>query len=341
MIKKASKKAVKGVEIAIEHKGKLSFVIIVISIIACWYFWADIVTFFRDDIPRIWNTFYQGIVDNWFTIGLTIFAYKFTLLVVSNLSKRFIINRSVDRFKKSLIYSELDELIHISAGIATDNFKRKVKELEQIPFVGKMIALFINTISAIIALVVAIYTLVKTGLFKYFLGKIFSAQFWNFILMFVMNIPGFFIITGLIIWIWLENHIPWIPRFYYWVSMKVRFILDPIWDSIVVPISEEVANWLMVVEEKVFKPIGDWLDNLEMKIIHRLQEYIYYQRGDRNYKRYMRLVRIHNAKQLREKKQKEKEMRVRQFGINRRRIQSLREMKKKKEEKEKTRAKSS
>ncbi len=334
-MKKVIKGAKKIAELAVEHKKKLSIVTILVVLLLVWFFWADITYIITITIPNFFVELYNGITKNWLKIGLTLFLYKFTILVVSNLSKRAFINRSVERFKKSLIYSELDELIHIFFRIKSEDFYLKLKKWEEIPYIGFIISIFVKFISWILFVIMFFIALFKFGLGKLLLTKVLSAQFWTNILMFVMNIPGFFVITGLIIWLWLEAHLPWIPRFYYWVSMKLRIFLDPIWDSFVVPLAEKVSIVLISFENKVIEPIGKWFDNLELKAIYRLKEYIYYRKGEEKYNKYMKLVRIHNTSQLREKEKKLKELRVKQFSVMRRRVETLRKLKQKKKKKEK------
>jgi len=310
-------------------------------VVAVIFFWNDIVNvvlveipkFFLETISNFFKDMWKGIKKNWLTIGLTIFAYKFTLLVVSNLSKRFIINRSVDRFKKSLIFSEMDELLAIYFRIKIENFNKLVDRWEKIPFIGWFIGIVVRFLSWILFLIVLFIFIIKTGLYKVIFTKVLSAQFWTNILLFVMNIPGFFVITGLIIWLWLEAHIPWIPKFYYWVSMKFRILLDPIWDSLVIPFSKWVVEKLLIIEQNIFKPISDWFDKLELRIIHRLKEFIYYEKGEEVYEKYMELVKKHNEEQLYKKEEKAREIRIKKISAMRKRVQTLRELKKKKEAK--------
>lgn len=334
-MKKVIKGAKKTADIALEHKKKVSAVTAILIIVAIWFFWHDIVNIITVVIPTFFEGMYEGLKKNWLNIGMTIFAYKLVVLIVGNLSKRFFINRSVDRFKKSLIYSELDELLHIFIKIKSKDFKNKIEQWEEIPYIGFLISILIKFVSWIVLLVFLLVALFKFGLGKILLTKVLSAQFWSGILIFVMNIPGFFIIAGLMFWLWLETHIPWIPKFYYWISIKVRIILNPIWNKFIEPIIDLFSDIFIAFEEKVMEPIGDRLDNFELKVNKRLKFFIYNKKGSRAYKKFMKIVSLHNDKQLHEKEKKERQIRVSQFSMLRRKAKTLKMLKRKKRNKNK------
>jgi hypothetical protein len=334
MVKKAIKKGKKVGEVINRNKLISSLILFVLVVVLAWFYWADIVKIITEVIPHTLANMYEGFKKNWLKIGLALFVYKFIVLVTVNLAKRFAINKSMDRIKKSLIYSEMDELLSIAFKIKLSKIKQKIDTLKNIPFVGWIIAMVVNFISAILAIIVFIYFLVKTGMLKFLLGKVFSAQFWTGVLTFVMNIPGFFIITGLFIWLWLEKHLPWIPRFYFWVSMKVRVLLDPIWDSIVVPFSDYMAEKLFAFEQKYIKPIGVKIDILEDKIIHSLKEYIFKEKGAKAFMRYIKIIKSHNAEQLEKKRVSDAKHQEMMKKLRVTKIKVIRELIKKRKKKE-------
>jgi len=314
------RKIKRGVKVVKEHNKKISIFLVLLFVVAVYYFWNDII-----------NTLLfllEGFKKNWRTILLGFVSYK---VVIINLSKRYAINKGVERFKKTLIYSEMDELISIWFSVISGEIKTKIKIAEELKFIGWFITFTVNILSWIIFVISTLFAIFKLGLGKLLITKVLSAQFWTAILVWLSNIPGFFTFLGVWIWIWIETKVPFIAKIYFWFSMKIRIILDPFWDRIE-PMLNNTWDYILKVELRILTPIGDFIDDLEIKIINRIKEYIYYEKGEKKYNRYMKLVVKHNAKQLAKKEENEKERRVEQFTLLRKRAIALKKLNKSKNE---------
>ncbi len=333
-----------------KNKKKVYLVFLVLFTSLLYLYWTEIVyffttqlgnfvfeeipKFFSKDIPKMYNDLIDEFKENWVKIGAFIIGAKFLFFVIYNLAKRFLINTSVDRVKKSLIHSEMDELIEISARKTLVKYAKKAERLKKIPYVGVLITVLLKIFSFAGFLVFLAIALVKFGLGKLLITKVLSAQFWTGMLVFITNIPGITYLFFLYVWLWFETHIPWVPRFYYWVSENFRILLDPIWDTVVVPIQNKISDGIDVVNEKLLIPISDWFDMLEVRIIKALKRYLYFNSDKESYKRYMKLVQEHNKMQLEKKAEHDRKIEQRQQELQKRKEQTLAKIEQRKRIKE-------
>jgi len=319
-MRKTIKKAKKAGTVAKKHIKPISIVTILIGVAAVWYFWFDIMF--------LLNEMWEQIKKNWFKVPIAFAAYKLFVLAVVNLTKRFAINKGMERFKKTIIYSEMDELLLINISI-------RYKKFKNYPIVKAFLDSFIvKTISYLFSGISFIYVSIKTGLATTMIANLFTAQFWTLVLTWIMNIPGFMTIIGLAIWLWLEANLPWVPRFYNWLYSVIRNNFGKYW-SLFEICGNYIIDDIYKFEMKYFHPMGVYLDTKEVIFIKYLKRYIYKTKGRRNYRRYRKIVIAHNNKQIANKLEKERIARVFRFGLLRRRVKMLKEYNKKMIEKEK------
>jgi hypothetical protein len=311
-MKKVIRKAKETGKVAWEHKLKILVSIVVISSLSIWFFWQEILI--------TANIFFEEFLDNWWRIGLLVLFYKIVQMSIFNLVKRFAINKSMDRFKKTIIYSEMDELFLISYSLIV---KKISKNKYVIIFLGSRL---FKVIMWLLTPVIAFFAFFETGAGAYIVGKVFAANFWTAILAWISNIPGLFTLLGLGIWIWIENKLPWIPRFYNLLYSVTRKYFGKYWVYV-----EKVANFFLDIFYKfdmvTFHKMGLWFDIRERNFIRFMKCSIYKSVGKRNYKRYMRIVETHNTNQIAKKLEKERLERVRRFTMLRKRAKILKRVK--------------
>ena len=308
------KKAKKARITAKKHIKPISIILIIIISVSVGYFWGDIMT--------LLSKLLEELKENWFKIPLAFAAYKLFVITIVNLTKRFAINKGVERFKKTIIYSEMDELLLINISIRYKIFKSyKIVKFILDSFIVKLFSFLLSSLSVL-------WISIKTGLAGTMIANLFSAQFWTLVLTWIMNIPGFITILGLAIWLWLEAYLPWVPRFYNWIYSFIKRNLGKYWT-----LFEICGNYILddiyKFEMKYFHPMGIYLDTKEVVFIKYLKRYVYNTKGRRNYRRYRKIVISHNNKQIVSKLEKERVARVFRFGILRRRVRMLKKYNKK------------
>jgi len=311
-MKKVIRKAKKAGGLAWQYKIPIALAIVVIVSFFTWFFWVEI------NIAK--DKFIEEFLDNWWRIGLLVLFYKIVQMSIFNLVKRFAINKSMDRFKKTIIYSEMDELFLISYSLIA---KKVSKNRFVIIFLESRL---FKVILWLLTPVIAFFAFFETGWGAIILGKVFAANFWTTILVWISNIPGLFTLVGLAVWIWVETTFPWVPRFYNWLYSVVRRYFGKYWVYV-----EKIGTFFLDLFYKfdmaTFHKIGLWLDIRERKFIRLMKYKIYMSVGKRNYRRYMRIVQSHNANQIAKKLEKERMERVRRFGMLRKRAEILKRVK--------------
>lgn len=250
---------------------------------------------FRIDIWSFFKDFWHDFKENWLLLPLGILAYKLGILSFTNLMKRFAINKSANKIKKLLFHGELDELITTWVHINLVDFKNW-------SIWKKILSIFPPSIAALIATVYS---------WSFFVGKFLAARFWTGvlagILAFIQSIPGFFNLITVAIWLWLEKYFPWLTGFYTWMYGVFRTLLDPIWDNFLVPIGNIILDIVVWIEVRTMLPISILVDKIEIRIIGYLKFKIFNSRGEKYYRRVMKVIEEHNNEQRRNRVKKKHE----------------------------------
>ena len=288
-MKKIKDNLKKGKEVALDNKVITSVIILSMIIAGIYIFRTEIVSFFVDS----WN---DG--RKWLLLPFAAIAYKLFYISVINLAKRFAINKGTERIKKLLFHGEIDELFGFVYSIYWINIKNA--------------SIVKKTIAFIPLSMLASYAAFKLWLIG--ATKVILAKFWTWMLAMLFTLVNL-IQNSQVIMAWLsvvafmflEKYIPWIPRFYNFLSRISRSILDPIWDDYLVPSGNFILDILVKIEFIIVFPFAYIIDKIELLLISFLKGQILKYRGFSYYRRAMRVVKKLNKKQYKTRRKEKHE----------------------------------
>ena len=222
-------------------------------------------------------------------LPITIIAYKLAVISITNLVKRFAINKGTALIKKLLFHSQLDEMIAINIHIYNEMLKSWSVWQKLASFVPPVIFVGIG----------AMYN------WAFFLLKFVSAKFWTGILAgiltFFQAIPLFISFVWVWIWLWLEKKLPWLTKFYIWIYTKIRTFFNPIWKNFLAPFGIMLLDIIIWIDVLILLPISLIMNRFELRMIKSLRCNILKKRGATYYRRVMKLAQNYNDNQRRQR----------------------------------------